>query len=85
MRGLSVSKKDADELRYSLKVERARAIGLIGDNVERLNIPEVVDQIQREIEYELKRVGVKKFTPKTRRVCKARIEMILRHALGRLR
>ena len=43
---------------------------------------EVAAKIQRELEYELKRVGGIEVTPRTRRVCKVRIEMILKHALG---
>jgi hypothetical protein len=46
-----------------------------------LDVSELAEKIQREVDYELKRVNIQ-LTPQTRRVCVRRIGMLLNDALG---
>lgn len=80
---LSIPADKADELKRLKNRERAARMGVdLNGGRPPVNVSEVAAKIQREVEYELRRVGGVEVTPKTRRVCLARIEMILKHALG---
>jgi len=47
-----------------------------------VDVSSLAEKIQREVEYELKRAGIK-MTPRSRKVCVRRINMILDDALGK--
>jgi len=52
----------------------------VGAPLPDLDVSELAERIQKEVEYELKRAGVK-LMPSTKRVCARRIAMILSTAL----
>jgi hypothetical protein len=80
---LHLSKEKEAKLRLLWHREKAQSLGVdLNAELPKVNVSEVAAKIQREVEYELKRVGHIKLTPRTRRVCVARIEMILRSVLG---
>jgi transcriptional regulator with XRE-family HTH domain len=77
----SISTETADRLRRLRTETLARRAGVpVGTPFPDLNVSELAERIQKEIEYELKRAGVK-LMPSTKRVCARRIAMILNTAL----
>lgn len=77
-----VPKSLCERLRMLLNKARASRAGIsIGTAaVLDLNVSALAERIHREVEFELKRMNVK-VTPRMRRVCTRRIEMILSSAL----
>lgn len=77
----SISTDMAVRLRQLRTEALARRAGVpVGNPLPDLNVSELAERIQKEIEYELKRAGVK-LMPSTKRVCARRIAMILSTAL----
>ena len=81
--GTCLTEEEAKHLREVLNAERARRAGidLRPPGTLKVDIPRVSEKIVREIEYELKRVGIT-MSKRKRDVCILRAEMILKDALG---
>jgi len=65
------------QLQILLNKERAKRRGIkLNPSGANLNLPSIAERIEREVEFELKRLNVT-VTPRMRRVCTHRIHMIL--------
>ena len=77
----AIPMETAARLRALRTIALAKRAGVpIGTPLPELNVSELAERIQKEVEYELKRAGVK-LMPSTKRVCARRIAMILSTAL----
>lgn len=84
LRKMPLSPEERRKLQLLWNRGRAASFGVdLHDEPPSLNVSEVAATIQREVEHELKRVGGIEVTVRTRRVCIARIELILKNALGK--
>lgn len=71
----------AKKLRHLANIARARKLGVRMPQTMDVNVSDLAEKIQRELEFELRRTGVK-VTPRTRKVCLRRIEIILKNEVG---
>lgn len=77
-----ISTQDADKLRDVWNRSKAEQAGVkINPLAPDINVSELSERVVKEVEYELKRTNIR-LTPRTRRVCKRRIAMILSDTLG---
>jgi len=83
IKGTCLTEDEAVLLREVRNDDKARRSGIDLRPVGSIkaDVPNLAERIQKELEYELKRASIT-VSPRTRRVCIRRIEIILKDALG---